>query len=86
MYGGTPSVTSREPDCTLPIDAAFSVGGFVGLTARLQMCQGYGITREHVEGNFAWWSTDLAAGLRKVQTDFIQKVPEGVVPIFNIEF
>jgi hypothetical protein len=86
--GGVRSSTdiwTSSTGCSTPISAGLNIGiFFIGGT--LQACNSYGINRYNFNDNGAQWTSDNAGELRDISTTYVEKVPKGVVPRFDIQF
>jgi hypothetical protein len=87
-YGSTPSFTSSK-SCSQPFSIGFQVGPpliNLGVSTDQTLCNGYNVRRTDYKDNRSNWTSSQAGGLATINTTYIQKVPEGVVPLFEVHF
>jgi hypothetical protein len=79
----TDTYTSNK-DCMehLP-EVGFSFHGF-GVAWQPQICNTYQVVQSSLRSNGATWYSTRAGGLRKMETGLVQKVPQGVVPQYEV--
>lgn len=84
VFGGTASYTSSS-DCLDEVSVSFGVGP-IGVSTTPRICDDYGIERYKLGREKALWRSSKAAGLRTIETVYVQKVPQGRVPRFDVVF
>jgi hypothetical protein len=84
VYSATGSFSSNR-SCSETFGVTFGTG-MVSATVPIKMCSGYAVTRRSYSSTGAFWDSPKAGGLNRIETAFIQKVPQGVVPRFNVTF
>lgn len=82
VYESTPSFTSRR-NCSDAFSVSFGVGPF-SVSTSPKVCDDYRVTRIADRLDRAQWKSTRAAGLRRVQTAFVQKVRQGAVPKYDV--
>jgi hypothetical protein len=84
VYSSTGSFTSSS-SCTTAFSVSFGAGP-VSATVTPKLCSSYRVTRRGYSGTGAWWDSPAAGGLNRVETAFLQKVGNGVVPHYTVSF
>jgi hypothetical protein len=84
VWGSTPSLTSRR-DCSSPFTVSYGVGP-VSVSTTPALCSSHTVTRVAKSPDSAFWSSGRAGRVRVVETSLTQKVPQGVVPRFDVSF
>jgi hypothetical protein len=84
VYSSTGSFTSSS-SCTTAFSVSFGAGP-VSATVTPKLCSSYRVTRRGYSGTGAWWDSPSAGGLNRVETAFLQKVGNGVVPHYTVTF
>ncbi|MFI0448208.1 hypothetical protein [Actinomadura sp. 6N118] len=82
VYAATPTHKSNR-SC----NQSFSVGvqaGFFGASVSPKICSGYTVQRSSYSAKYARYTSTKAGGLRRVETVYTQKVPQGRVPKYNL--
>lgn len=84
VYNATGSFQTNT-NCSSPVSLSIGWGPFSASTSPT-ICSGYKVTRSTYNSAGAGWSSPKAAGLRKIETMFTQKVPQGTVPRYTVRF
>jgi len=87
-YGSTPSFTSSK-NCNQSFSIGFQIGPplfNLAASGNQTLCKGYNVTRTDYKDNRSNWTSSQAGGLTTINTTYFQKVPEGVVPRFDVHF
>lgn len=82
VYAATPTHKSNR-SC----GQSFSVGvqaGFFSASVSPKVCKGHTVRRSSYSAKYARYTSPKAGGLRRVQTLYTQKVPQGKVPKYNL--
>ena len=84
VYGATKPYSSNV-SCSTALSVGVSAGPF-SATVTPSLCSGYSVTRPSVGPTAASWYAAKAGGVPHMQSTFYQKVPQGTVPIFTVNF
>ena len=84
VYGSTPSFTSSR-DCSSAFTVSYGVGP-VSVSTTPSLCSSHTVTRGSQSSSNAFWSSSRAGRVRVVETSLTQKVPQGVVPRYDVSF
>ncbi|MFF4812782.1 hypothetical protein ACFY03_31675 [Micromonospora chersina] len=79
----TESYTSHN-NC-LPVSFGLSLGPF-SIGTKMDVCDSHSVVRSVNERDRASWYSSTTGGLEEVETAFMEKVPRGVTPTFDIYF
>src|SRR2546430_13107762 len=60
--------------------------GLVSVSTDFAACYGYGVDQYQLTNTSASWRSTKAGGLRTASTAYIQRVPKGVVPSYDVSF
>jgi hypothetical protein len=83
-YGWTKSFTSSR-SCTSPFSVGLNLAIF-SITTSPSVCSGYGVSVINPGSTGATWKAGFAGEMREIETTFVQKVPNGTVPKFSLQF
>lgn len=81
IFGHTPTYVSHSA-CSRTIDVGVSKGP-VSVSTPIQLCSDYTVRKQTSTTKGGLWTTDKAGGVRRMETVFFEKVPQGVVPTFT---
>jgi hypothetical protein len=84
VFDSTGSHTSST-SCSTGVSLSFSIG-IASASVSPKVCRTYSFARYSKTSNGSDWSSAKAGGLRVVETGFMQKVPNGLVPKFDFVF
>lgn len=82
VYAATPTHKSNR-SCSQSLSVAVQVS-FFNATVSPKICSGYTVKRSSYSAKYARYTSAKAGGLRRVQTLYTQKVPQGRVPKYNL--
>jgi hypothetical protein len=83
-YGWTRAYTSSR-SCTSPFTVGLNVAIF-SISTTPEACSSYSVYVLNPGTRGATWQTTYAGEMRDIETTFVQKVPNGVVPTYSIQF
>ncbi|MFG2039545.1 hypothetical protein [Dactylosporangium sp. NPDC048998] len=84
VYDGTGSFTSNV-SCTSPLTIGLNIGVFSAAVTPT-VCSGFKVTAAGATTTGDSWSSPKAGGLTTLETMYVQKVPQGKVPLFSVNF
>ncbi len=84
-YGNSTDSYVSHSDCGIPVDVGVELG-IVHIGTSMDICKDYGINRYGHGPAGALYTGDKAGEYRHVETAFMEKVPKGIVPKFEVDF